>query len=508
MSCVIVPGQAIGKEDIMGISSKTTIAELLNKYPFLVEFLIAYNPKFSLLKNKVLRATLGKMATLERVAGIGEVPVKDLIEAIVGEIEEQTQEMVDLETGEGFPGTTDAEKTAALKKIILDLHDGADLEDVRKRFQELVFDVDPTQIVAMEQQLIKDGLPAEKLQRLSELHVQIFKEALDEKETPDVDPGHPVHTFLEENEVFTVVASDMELLLQQLRMDTTAEKLNALKPDLQEALTQLSKVEIHYQRKENQLFPFLEKHDITGPSQIMWGVHDEIREKLKQTAEAFETGTVEGVIERATALKQAIVDMIFKENSILFPLSLETLDDAEWIAIRKGESDIGYAFMPPAVDWPGKADDARGVGDTDVSETDSDMLELDTGRMVLGQINLMLKHLPVDVTFVDEKDQVRYFSAGKERIFPRSPGIIGREVQNCHPPKSLDIVNRIVNEFKDGNKDEAQFWINLAGRLIYIRYFAMRSDEGDYRGTLEVSQDITEIKAIEGERRLLDWVDA
>ena len=209
------------------------------------------------------------------------------------------------------------------------------------------------------------------------------------------------------------------------------------------------------------------------------------------------------MLEEGTAFKQGIVDMVFKENSILFPLALQTLDESEWIAIRKGERDIGYAFMPPGVDWPGDSGGADAVAADDPG--DGDRLELDTGRLRLSQINLMLKHLPVDVTFVDEDDKVRYFSAGKERIFPRSPGIIGREVQNCHPPKSLDIVNRIVSEFKNGTKDEAQFWINLAGRLVYIRYFAVRSDDGDYCGTLEVSQDITEITDIEGERRLLDW---
>jgi DUF438 domain-containing protein len=492
----------------MKISSKTTVAELLKAYPFLADFLVAYNPKFSLLKSKVAQATMAKVATLQRVSGIGEVPLDQLIKDIAAEIERQTQEAVGIETGAEAPEISKEERTAALKKIILDLHDGAPFDEVKLRFQELVFNVEPAEIVAMEQQLIKEGLPAEKLQRLSDLHMEIFKDALDEQETPDVAAGHPVHTFIEENEVLTMVAGDMDLLLQQLRMDGTSEKLTELQSSLQKALDQLSKVEIHYQRKENQLFPFLEKHDITGPSQVMWGVHDDIRAQLKQTVAAFKAGQVGTLLEKGMAFKQAMVDMIFKENSILFPLALETLDESEWIAIRKGESDIGYAFMPPAVAWPSAAEDAQSADVAEEPEKGSDQLDLDTGRMRLDQVNMMLKHLPVDVTFVDENDQVQYFSAGKERIFPRSPGIIGREVQNCHPPKSLDIVTRIVSEFKNGSKDEADFWINLAGRLIYIRYFAVRSEENAYCGTLEVSQDITEIKLIEGERRLLNWDDA
>ncbi len=133
------------------------------------------------------------------------------------------------------------------------------------------------------------------------------------------------------------------------------------------------------------------------------------------------------------------------------------------------------------------------------------LLSLDTGKVTAGQVNLVLKHLPVDITYVDENNEVKYYSEGKERIFPRSPGIIGRKVQNCHPPSSVDTVNKIVSAFRDGSKDSADFWLNLGGRLIYIRYFAVRDIDGGYRGVVEVSQDITDIQKIEGERRLLDW---
>jgi DUF438 domain-containing protein len=172
--------------------------------------------------------------------------------------------------------------------------------------------------------------------------------------------------------------------------------------------------------------------------------------------------------------------------------------------ITKGEKDIGYAFEAPSLDWLKATAVSEPVGEAGIV---SDRLRLDTGLMTLSQVNLVLKHLPVDLTFVDKNDEAQYFSTGKERIFPRSPGIIGRNVQKCHPAKSLDTVNRIVNEFKAGTKDKAEFWIQLRGRLIFIRYFAVRDNEGVYQGTLEVTQDITDIQAIKGERRLLDWSD-
>jgi DUF438 domain-containing protein len=371
----------------------------------------------------------------------------------------------------------------------------------------LIRDVNPIEIAAMEEQLIKEGMPVEEVRRLSDLHVGVFKQALDVRDVPDTPKGHPVHTFIEENTAFTSKAGDIDLLFEQLQIDGSLAKLIELKQPLQEALDKLSRVEIHYQRKENQLFPFLEKHGITGPPQVMWSVHDDIRAKLKKTREAFENQDLDAFLENGKDCTQAIVDMVYKENHILFPLSIELLDQYEWIEIARGEGDIGYAFEAPLVDWLKATAVSGPTIEAEEAEIVSDRLKLDTGLMTLSQVNLVLKHLPVDLTFVDENDEARYFSAGKERIFPRSPGIIGRSVQKCHPAKSLNVVNRIVKEFKEGTKDKAEFWIQMRGRLIYIRYFAVRDDEGVYRGTLEATQDITDIQSIKGERRLLDWGD-
>jgi len=489
----------------MKISSKTTISQLLDAFPFMVDFLVHYNPKFSLLKNKMMRASMGKIATLKRVSGIGDVPLSKLIKDIAAEIEKQTGEIVEMEEEGETDSHSKAKKVAELKAIILDLHKDIPFEDVKKRFDELIDDVEPIEIVAMEEQLIRDGMPAEEVKRLSDLHVTLFKGVLDVKDVPDAPSGHPVHTFLEENKIFTNAVADMNLLLQQLQFDNTSDKFEELRQPLKETLDILSKVEIHYQRKENQLFPFLEKHGITAPPQVMWAVDDDIRETLKQTWECFKKLELQAFLEKGEQCAEAIGDMVYKENHILFPISLESLEELDWINIRKGENDIGYAFEKPAVDWPSATGESECAVDECRAEKDADLLEFDTGQMTLDQVNLLLKHLPVDMTFVDQNDQVQYFSAGKERLFPRSPGIIGRKVQNCHPPKSIDVVNLIVDEFKAGTKDNADFWIQLKGKFIYIRYFAVRDDEDTFRGTLEVSQDITDIRSLQGERRLLNW---
>ncbi|MCP4399985.1 MAG: DUF438 domain-containing protein [bacterium] len=489
----------------MKLSSQTSIHELLKTYPFLTDFLVAYNPQFGMLKNKVMRATVGKVASLKQVAGMGGIPLDKLIKDIAAEIELHSGESAEDKTETQAESVSSNEKIALLKEIILDLHKGLPYDTVKKRFDDLIADVEVVEIVAMEQQLISEGIPASEVQRLSELHVGVFKEALDAKELPETPAGHPVHSFMEENRIFTETVADLDLLIQQLQIAGSPEKFDELEHALQDALETLSRLEIHYQRKENQLFPYLEKHEITGPSQVMWTADDDIRTQVKQLKEAFDNRQLAAFLEKGVPCAQAVVDMIYKENSILFPISLETLDEAEWIEIKQGEADIGYAFTEAVGDWPGTALDSESASATATAEESTGRIELDTGQMTVEQINLMLKHLPVDVTFVDENDRVQYFSAGKERIFPRSPGIIGRNVQNCHPPKSLDIVNQIVGEFKAGTKDEADFRLQMEGCFIYIRYFAVRDDEGAYCGTLEVSQDISNIKTLEGERRLLNW---
>ena len=237
----------------------------------------------------------------------------------------------------------------------------------------------------------------------------------------------------------------------------------------------------------------------------MWSIHDDIRAHMKQAREAFASNDAAQTVTSLKDAIQAIRDMIYKEEHILFPTSLDMLTDSEWIKVKEGEADIGFAWVTPDEGWPDKILKEAAPEPETVVQDVAGALGLDTGRMTLEQINLMLTHLPVDLTFVDENDRVAYYSEGPERIFPRSPAIIGREVRNCHPPKSVHLVNQILDAFKSGARDTAEFWIELGGKFIYIRYFAVRGANSQYRGTLEVSQDLTKIRKLEGQQRLLDW---
>lgn len=391
-----------------------------------------------------------------------------------------------------------AKKKEVLKDIIRGLHRGGDVEALKKRFGELVRDVSGAEIGAMEQELIAEGLPEEEVRKLCDVHVRVFEESLARQAAPQAPPGHPLQTLLAENRALEKVLAETQEVLTHLRNEPGRGNWPADRARLAGLFASLADVDKHFLKKENQLFPRLEAKGVSGPSKVMWAVHDDIRAHLKEARRALEIGDADLVARTGLWVLQEMRDMIGKEEKILFPMSLEILDEADWARVKKGEEEIGYAWISPA---PGPPP----AGGSAAAEPGETRIALDTGALTAEQIDLMLTHLPLDVSFVDETDTVVYYSATPERIFPRTPGVIGRKVQHCHPPKSLDVVERILKAFKAGERDQAEFWIDLHGRSVHIRYFAVRDKEGAYRGTLEVSQDITGIRALRGERRLLDW---
>jgi DUF438 domain-containing protein len=492
----------------MELSGKTKIDELLKQYPFLIEYLVTLSGTFKNLKNPLMRKTIGKVATLEKAALIGGLKLEDMITGLKGEIARHAGDEAVSKAAGGSAAPGPETRQGILKGIIQDLHDGEDMEVLKQRFRDLVQGVEAPEIAKMEQELMNEGLPAEEIKRLCDVHVEIFKEALEEQDRPTPPAGHPIHTFMKENRASEKIMSDTSMLLGRLGQPPTKEAFEKNRAALGAYIERLSEIDTHYTRKENQLFPMLEAHHFTGPSQVMWSIHDDIRAGIKKAREAFDQNNPMQTSESLREAIQAIRDMIYKEEHILFPTSLDMLSESEWIKVKQGEADIGFAWVTPDTGWPEeiiKTPEEVPVEPVDVVEDVAGALGLDTGQMTLEQINLMLKHLPVDLTFVDKDDRVAYYSEGPERIFPRSPAIIGREVRNCHPPKSVHIVNKILDAFKSGARDTAEFWIELGGKFIYIRYFAVRDSNGYYRGTLEVSQDLTEIRNLAGQQRLLDW---
>lgn len=454
----------------MDINKKTKILPLIKQFPHVYNELLKLSPKIKRLKNPIVRRTIGKSATIKDVSKLIDVDLSKIIQVIEVSMGKTSEEIEELKT----------QRREQLKELVIDMHKGAELEGLKQRFKEILVDVSSSEIGEMEQSLIDEGiLKADQITELCDIHVELFKDMLDEKERPETVSGHPIHTYMEENKI----ARD---LIQKIRSAADENKLELLK--------ELAKLEIHYTRIENQLFPILENLDISGPPQVMWAVHDEIRAGFKEKK-----------LENIEELVEKVDEMIYKEEHILFPMALEKFKESDWARVKRGEEEIGYVWVRPGDKW--KPVTPGDVHAPEIKLESSNLLDLDTGKLTLEQINLLLKHLPIDVSFVDVNDEVKYYSATDDRIFPRSPAVIGRKVQKCHPPKSMHIVEDIVAKFKSGEKSVAEFWIQLGDKFVNIRYFAVRDDQDKYIGTLEVSQDITHIKTLEGERRLVQWGD-
>ena len=393
-------------------------------------------------------------------------------------------------------------KKQAMKDIILKLHGGLTAEDAKARFEKEVGNVTSTEIAEIEQALIDEGLSPEEIKKFCNVHALIFQSALEKAGTEETSPYHPVYLFKLENR-------EIEKLVDELKKAAEKDvKPAAWRQGLKERLLRLKGIETHYERKEQLLFPFLEKKGFMGPSKVMWGKDNEIRDLLKAALKGLEAldaaGKVEAYKKDALApLLEEVPGMIFKEENILFPTSLEKLDAADWVEILRESDDIGYVF----IEKPAETEElVKNLQKSLCEEAvfQDGAIELPTGKLRLEELMPLLNTLPIDITFVDADDSVRYFSQGKDRVFNRTRSVIGRKVQNCHPPQSLEVVEKILKSFRDGTEDAYDFWINLKGRLVYIRYFAVRDGDRRYLGTLEVTQDITGIKALKGEKRLLD----
>jgi DUF438 domain-containing protein len=486
----------------MKINKETKLNDLLVKYSFLEDFFINLKPEFILLKNKAFRMTMGKIATLEKVADIGGINPDELILKINKRIEKG--DMAEEMASSGIP---EDEKINILKEIIKKLHKDENFPEAKKQFDELISKIEPGGIVKMEEALIKEGMPITEIQRLCSVHHALVSEGISTMPEIEAPAGHPVTTYKAENKEITKLAEELSALVFKLDKESGKVKDHIFE-QLGKVLEQLMKVEFHYRRKENQLFPFLERKGFSGPSQVMWAIHDDIRAKLKKLKSLLIQKNMEELKTVTASVARDIIEMVAKENSILFPMAMERLTEDEWTEIRHGEDAIGYSFGSPSDEW------LSGKGASNSSQMDEKSysskrivgeIGLNTGSLTLEQLDSILTTLPIDLSFVDENDNVKYYTEGKERIFPRSPGIIGRNVENCHPPKSVHIVRRILEEFKNGKKESAEFWIQMGGKFIHIRYLPVRNREGKYLGTLEFTQEISDIKNLEGERRLLNW---
>ncbi len=394
-------------------------------------------------------------------------------------------------------------KVELMKEIIRKIHQGTAPAELKEQFKQIVANASPLEIAQVEQELVDEGIPAEEIRQLCDVHIEVFKESLD-KSTINPPDWHPLGILMTEHRLILQKVVDFRSLVESMRGKGDFSECPAEMERIQEYVDFIKDEEKHFTREENVLFPYLEKHGITQPPAIMWTEHDQIRGIKKGIFEMVENPgsyRFEEFVDKLSGFLLGLVETVashfYKENNILFPTAMDVITDSEWVDIRKEFDEIGYCCHTP-----GEMEvsvESRQTG------AEAGVVKFETGELTPAQIEAILNTLPVDITFVDANDEVKFFNNKPDKIFVRTKAIIGRKVQNCHPQKSIDIVNKIVSQFKSGERDMADFWINMGGRLIYIRYFAVRDREGNYLGTIEVTQDVTDIKKLEGEKRLLDW---
>lgn len=394
-----------------------------------------------------------------------------------------------------------------LKELLLKIHHGGSEESVRNELLLSLSQIPYGEVVEVEQELIAEGLPEEEILDLCDAHSAVLEGRVDLSALKPVADGHPVDVFRKENEEIRNLTNSIFDLIAEIKHEPT-EMISSKIIKLRGLFNNLFDVDKHYQRKEYLLFPYLEKLEITGPPKVMWGKHDEIRELIKGSIEVLESSEMskeefEAVSDIVlTVAATGAKEMITKEEEILFPMSLDVLTEADWYEISKQSLEIGFCLYDPLVNWKPEWAEEQSINE---SQKSGSHIQLPSGSFSAEEVMTILNTLPVDITFVDKDDKVKYFSQSAERIFQRNRAILNRDVRHCHPPASAHIVDKIIDDFKSGRQSRAPFWINIGGKMIYIEYFALRNDKGEYLGTLEVSHNITPYRELEGEQRILSY---
>lgn len=398
------------------------------------------------------------------------------------------------------------------------------LEEGNRILKEKLGTCTPDEFAYAEQSLkgvYKDEEILEKMDDLLDLFDGVLVRA--ENEYPE---NHPLWAYLEEINAVEKVALEADELLKQ-------EKF--IKNPWLGVFDSLAEWRTHLSRKQNQLYPMLEDHGFDRPTRIMWTFDDAVRDAISASYALLREDKYEEFLASVPETLAKLRDLNSKELEVLLPTSYKLLSEEEFVRMSKNDHEIGYAIInaPGLYVVPGINDSAaqlngnnsaqsgavsneflndlagllsKYVGPVGGAPVGKDaVLDVATGKLTLEQINLLFRHLPVDLSYVDENELVKFYSDTAHRIFPRSANVIGREVKNCHPAKSVHIVEEIVEKFRSGEQSQAEFWINKPGLFIYVIYTAVRDENGKFRGVLEMMQDCTHIRELEGSRTLLTW---
>lgn len=397
----------------------------------------------------------------------------------------------------------DDTKVQTLKDIIIRLHQGEDPDLVKKDFRATFDHVEASEIIAMEQVLVNEGMDVQEIQKLCDIHADVFNGSIDEIHgilAEMEQEGHPVAVLKASNKA---IMTQLDLIQVSLKQHLECHN-DKTKLGLMMQINLLFDIEKHYSIKENCFFPLMEKYGFNAPPQVMWGVDDEIRADLKNFKMAVHQDDNQLSI-LFKSLRKRIEDMIFKEENIMLPMIVDYFTEDEWLQIAHDAKEIGYCLIAPEKEWkPYRKDFVQAYRrDREAKQAlQNNNMHFKIGHLNLEELENIMNHLPVDMTFIDKDDTVKYFNQAPDRIFVRGKSVIGRQVQNCHPPKSVSMVEDMLRDFKEGLSDKEIFWIQMGDKFIHIAYYAIRNDDGEYLGTLEVSQDVAQYRNLKGEKRL------
>jgi hypothetical protein len=401
---------------------------------------------------------------------------------------------------------------AFIRGIIFQREKGAELI---KTYEDAIEQVEPFDVMVVVHELMKENPQGDELYRLKKginRSLNMLYKGLVSRSIPDYNEK-PFFGILqqENNELNDRLIALRPFIKAFNEKNADEQKIQSALNEIRNRVAALQEFNLHYVKKENILFPLVEKHlKEYGCLPMMWSYHDDIRNFIKDTVEIIDREKTDLKI-----LNRLLGDLFFnmyairfREEYILFPVVFDLIPDNELHDMLEQVFDVGFAFINPPSKKLLEKKPAKKAEDEEPllsqEELGDRLLDFGTGKLSIQQAVMMLNHLPVDVTFVDENDQVRYFSTPGDRIFPRSKAIIGRLVENCHPPSSVHVVKELVDAFRSGKKQKESFWIQMGNKFILIQYFALHDEEGRFRGTLEVSQDVTDIRKLEGEKRLMD----
>ena len=385
-----------------------------------------------------------------------------------------------------------SERIKRLKDYVGGLRSNLDGKKLYAEYKEDIENVTPQEAFEIFHGLIEEGVKPDEILIFLDKAINVFHKSLFNHRWEKPKNNNFLMDLIKENEGLVKKTDEIKILLKESDLQTK-------KQNLFPKIAELREFDAHYLKKENILFPYMENampkfHGLS----IMWALHDVVRARIKKAIDIVKDDN-----STEEQLNKAIADVFFgmlglkkKEELILFPSASEVLSEDDWHQMYKQSLEYDFPFI--------EKPDAK-IADDETKIFEGGKFKTETGELDFEDILMIFNALPVDLTFVDENNKVKFFTRPKDRIFPRSPAIIGRDVNNCHPPSSVHIVEEIIESFRSGKEDSAKFWINVKDKMILIQYFALRDNEGTYRGTLEVSQDITAIRQLEGERRLLKW---